>query len=76
MIELRGLSAQQQALCARLWALDTTADLLEFKLSLSPDQQADCDIVLLLMLAANLDEAVTEPRHCEQARAVLAEFMS
>jgi hypothetical protein len=58
MIEIEGLSARQRAFCDVLWNMETQDEVDRFINCLPPQQRAECQTVLQLIVAATFDQVM------------------
>jgi hypothetical protein len=71
MITIEGLTEQQRKLADIVWAIDSEHDLRCLRNSLRGQQQRDIDLVIELIVAAEIDRYVDTDSDCAQAREVL-----
>ena len=74
MITISGLTAQQRKLADIAWVIDSEQQLRAFRDSLQGQQQRDWDLIIQLIVAAELDHCVDSIEDCELASEVLDQF--
>ncbi len=74
-VKLEGLSPFQRMICDVLWTMETPQQVQQFRDSLpNAQQQAICDAMIYMLLAAVIDSTTNTEADCAEARTILSSY--
>ncbi len=74
-VKLEGLSPFQKMICDVLWTMETPQQVQQFRDSLpNTQQQAICDAMIYMLLAAVIDSTINTEADCAEARSILGSY--